>query len=271
MRRSSSRADSRYRVIIIILVLIILGQFFAFWILPKAKKEKPKVKLAKKGEIAIVLDDWGYNTSNLELLRSIDMPITLAVLPNLPYSKQVASFANEHGLEVILHLPLEPKEKFRLEDNTLMVSMSQKQAIDILDSGLKDLVYAKGVSNHMGSRATEDRRLVKIIFSHLKENNLYFFDSFVSSESVCAELAGQLNLRFAKRDIFLDNSSNPAYIRGQINKLKAIANKRGYAIGIGHDRKNTLMVLKEIMPVIEKEGFKFVLLSQLIRNERSRY
>jgi polysaccharide deacetylase 2 family uncharacterized protein YibQ len=39
----------------------------------------------------------------------------------------------------------------------------------------------------------------------------------------------------------------------------------GQAIGIGHDRKITLEVLKEVMPSIEKEGYKFVFVSELIR------
>jgi len=39
----------------------------------------------------------------------------------------------------------------------------------------------------------------------------------------------------------------------------------GHAIGIGHDRKVTLEVLKEVMPELDREGFKFVFVSELVK------
>jgi hypothetical protein len=98
-----------------------------------------------------------------------------------------------------------------------------------------------------------------------KKRKLYFFDSFVTNKSVCSELARKIKIRFAKRDIFLDNQDDFGYIQGQLIKLKHLAKRQGIAIGIGHDRKNTLLVLKEMLPQLEKEGYKFVFLSQVER------
>jgi polysaccharide deacetylase 2 family uncharacterized protein YibQ len=39
----------------------------------------------------------------------------------------------------------------------------------------------------------------------------------------------------------------------------------GQAIGIGHNQKITLEVLKEAMPELEKEGYKFVYVSDLVK------
>jgi hypothetical protein len=74
-----------------------------------------------------------------------------------------------------------------------------------------------------------------------------------------------MQIAFANRDVFLDNREEPEYIMGQINKLKNIAKVYGRAIGIGHDRKVTLEVLKGAMPELEKEGYKFVFVSELLR------
>ena len=68
-----------------------------------------------------------------------------------------------------------------------------------------------------------------------------------------------------RRDVFLDNVEESGYIKQQINKLKSKARSRGFAIGIGHDRKVTLEVLREVMPQLSKEGYKFVFLSELER------
>ncbi len=229
-------------------------------------KKTPKKPAVFQGNIAIVLDDWGYNLNNLPLIEEIKYPLTLSVLPYLPYSSRVVEELHSRGFELILHLPLEPFEKFRLEQNTIMTSMTEGEVLAVLKKDLEDIPFVKGVSNHMGSKATTDEKTMGVIFRELKKRRLYFLDSFVSSESVGARLAERMNLPFAKRDIFLDNKSDTEYIKTQLYKLKTKAKMYGEAVGIGHDRRNTILVLKEMMPVLEKEGYKFVFVSQLLND-----
>ena len=47
------------------------------------------------GKIAIVLDDFGYNADNLDVLFAINSPLTVSVLPNLPYSRRIAEEARK--------------------------------------------------------------------------------------------------------------------------------------------------------------------------------
>jgi len=121
------------------------------------------------------------------------------------------------------------------------------------------------VSNHMGSKATCNSRVMTALFKELKKRRMFFLDSYVDGESVCFGLAKQIGIGFARRDIFLDNQLDPGAIKLQINRLKARAAKYGSAIGIGHDRKVTLEVLKEVIPRLEKEGYKIVRLSELVK------
>jgi hypothetical protein len=102
-----------------------------------------------------------------------------------------------------------------------------------------------------------------ILFKEMRERSLYFLDSLVSGKSVCGELARKMNVGFAKRDIFLDNSKDPRYIKGQIEKLKVKAKRNGFAVGIGHDRTTTMQVLKEVLPELKNQGFRLVLVSEL--------
>jgi len=231
----------------------------------KKKSEVPKketvVPLAAKGEIAIVLDDWGYSLNNLKIADEIKYPVTLAILPNLPYSQKIAEEANARGWEVILHMPMEPMERYNLEKDTILTSMPEREMLRILDKDLTSIPYLVGISNHMGSKATSNSRTMTIIFKELKRRNLYFLDSFVTSKSVCSELSNKLNLREFRRDVFLDNMNDRAYIKKQMLTLKTKASKNGFAIGIGHDRTKTLEVLREVMPQLAKEGYEFVYLS----------
>jgi polysaccharide deacetylase 2 family uncharacterized protein YibQ len=106
---------------------------------------------------------------------------------------------------------------------------------------------------------------MEIIFKELKRRRLYFLDSFVTEKSLCAALAHKTGLKFVRRDVFLDNEDSPGYIRQQLYRLKARARANGSAVGIGHDRKATLGVLKEELPALEKEGYKFVFVSELLK------
>ncbi len=275
--------DRGYKITIIILLAIIAIQ--GLYILKKTTRTEPETTVAparvshtviprtprkpqvteETGRIAIVLDDWGYNENNLELMEQIRFPLTVAVLPNLPYSKNVAETLHAKGREIILHLPMEPKNGSGLENNTIMVGMDNRTIAGIVDNAVTSFPYIKGVSNHMGSKATENLATMTAVAGELREKNMYILDSFVTSASVVRQAASESRIRSAKRDIFLDNQSDPAYIRQQIYKLKTKAKMNGSAIGIGHDRKNTLMVLKEPLPELEKEGYRVVFLSDLVQ------
>lgn len=261
------KKNQRYNLAILILSVIIIlqGIFIIISAVKKAPPKIAKIPVVEKNKIAIVLDDWGYNLNNIDALSRIKYPLTLAVLPNLNYSQLIAEKAHNLGFELILHLPLEPREKLPLEKDTITTDMDSARISDILRRDLKNIPYLKGASNHMGSKATADTKTMESIFKELNEQGLYYLDSFVTSQSVCAGLAAKMRLRFARRDIFLDNSEEAAYIKGQIYKLKTRARAYGKAIGIGHDRRVTLEALKEIMPKLEKEGYRFVFVSELAR------
>jgi polysaccharide deacetylase 2 family uncharacterized protein YibQ len=236
-------------------------------------KKKPVTMLPSKpkaeyqGKIAIILDDWGYNLNNTGIASRIKYPLTISVLPNLPYSNKSATLLHQAGFQIILHLPMEPKakEESKLEKNTIKTSLAAGQIQDILNEDLRMVPFVVGVSNHMGSKATADLNTMREVFKVLKKRKLFFLDSFVSNDSVAQGVAKQYGIKFIKREIFIDNKSDGAYIRAQLNKLKSEARRKGFAVGIGHDRTNTLNTLKEMMPEIEKEGFKFVFASELAK------
>ncbi|MGE4357184.1 MAG: divergent polysaccharide deacetylase family protein [Candidatus Omnitrophota bacterium] len=230
------------------------------------KGAKVTVPPYKRARVAIVIDDFGYNIRDIDAWLNFDKPITFSILPNLPYSTYIANLANGRGKEVILHLPLEPKneEKYLQEKFTITTSMSQKNILKILENAFKSVPGIKGVSNHQGSLATEDRRVMEIILKEIKKRNFYFLDSLVTDKSVCREVASALNLNFAQRDVFLDNIEDVEYIKGQMDKLADIAQRKGFAIGIGHVHVETLEALKENCGALEERGIEFVYLSELV-------
>ena len=218
----------------------------------QSKPESRETYLAAtQGKIAIVLDDWGYNLNNVELLRQIDTPLTLAILPRRAYSVRIAELAKELNKEVILHLPMEPhqEKQYQLEPDTLLINMPKQEILKILEMDFKSIPGLKGISNHMGSQATESEDLMRVIFEELKKKKLYFLDSF-TGKTVCLKLASEMKLPYARRNVFWIISAMPNTSRDSWRPwLKWLS--RMVWVGIGHDRKKTLEVLVQAIPELK--------------------
>ena len=249
---------------------------------PEAEIEKvlTELKEKEKGEakekesvpppprIAIIIDDLGYSMRAARPIFDIKYPLTLSILPGLRYSLSLAKKASQPPLEATLHLPLEPEVGGHLEKGTIMVGMSEETVRDLVGKHLEPLLpYIKGVNSHMGSKATADAGLMKIVLEEVKKRGLYFVDSYTTDKSVAMEVAKSLGLRTASRQVFLDSGrerGNPDYIRGQMKELAELARKEGKVIAICHPKPVTLQVLKEMMPELAKEGIQFVTASEVV-------
>jgi polysaccharide deacetylase 2 family uncharacterized protein YibQ len=247
-------------VFILTFILIIIASF-----LIREYFYKPKAK------IAIVLDDWGYSLANLPVLYEIKRPITVSVLPNLKYSKQIARDVEKRGYEVLLHLPLESKGGRDAEPGTICCKMSDEEISERFKKALEGVPGVLGVNNHQGSKATENKHVMGILLPQIKKAKLFFLDSVTTGKSICPEICRRIGLRSAKRDVFLDRPAAKLkgkdledYIRQQLYQLSDEAIGKGWAIGIGHDRKTTLKVIKDMALELENKGVKFVRVSDII-------
>lgn len=215
--------------------------------------------------VAIVMDDLGYGTSDLDAIFDIGQPVTFSILPGLAYSRQTASSCKKMGYETMLHLPLEPKDRtVKKEPGTLGPGMDKGTVMSMLAEQADGLPGISGVSNHMGSLATEDMALMSVIMGFLKTRKLYYFDSLTSEKSVCREAAAKAGVRYARRDIFLDIPNDSAYIEKQMMALRKLAFARGRAIAVCHYRKNTVAALARMMPLFADDGIVFVRLSEMV-------
>ncbi len=227
------------------------------------KKESMK-KIGAKDKVAIIIDDLGYNTKALDYISWIKVPLTLAILPELPFSGELAAKGHNMGHEIILHLPLEPEQEIEaLGPGAIFLNMTPQEIGNILDADLKSVPYCKGISNHTGSRFTRDIEKMRTLLAILKKKNLFFVDSLVIPESIGYELACEIGVPSAERDIFLDNIKKKEEILNQLNALIEISRKTGKAIGIGHPSPVTFEVLNENL--YHFEDVEFVHVSELLK------
>jgi len=216
--------------------------------------------------VALVIDDIGEDMASLESLAALKARLTVAVLPGRRHSADTARAARRAGIEVILHLPMQPKEDVAgLGQGALTTGMTPEAVEQTLADDLESVPRAAGVNNHMGSLYTADSDGMHALMSCLKGRGLFFVDSRTSPDSVATDEAEATGVKSASRDVFLDNSPDPADIQVQIDKLAEIAKRHGSAIGIGHPRPATLAALKTGIPRLEREGIRLVPVSTLVR------
>jgi hypothetical protein len=191
---------------------------------------------------------------------------TFSVLPSGPFKTQTMKIAADHGIELMLHLPMEPEEYPAVNpgDDALLMSQSPDDLIGRLNDLLDSIPLAVGVNNHMGSRMTADADRMNQVFSVLKRRGLFFIDSRTTVHTMCRTSARLLQLPFAQRDIFLDHDQDPASVQRQLARLLAIAAKHGEAVGIGHPYTVTFDSLAGMTPAT-KASVAFVPASALVR------
>jgi hypothetical protein len=218
------------------------------------------------GRVAIIIDDLGRGTKQARQLLAIKQPVTFAVLPIEAHAAEVARMAHEAGLEVMLHVPMEPQgfPVINPGDDALLVNLAEDELRTRLEGLLQRVPHVAGINNHMGSRFTEDERAMAAVMAVLREKGLYFVDSLTSAQSVGTVAARQAGVSILRRDVFLDNVADVEQIVRQIRRLAAKAGRNGSAVGICHPYPETIMALRQELPTLARQGVKFVSVSALL-------
>ena len=216
--------------------------------------------------IVLVIDDFGYrNDSVSDRFLNLPVPLTCAVLPGHSQSASIAKKALKSGKEVIIHMPMESSVSMTGEDEfKLKVGMTSEEIEWRLNEALKEIPEAIGINNHQGSKATTNGKVMGVVASVLKNKNKFFLDSRTSSKTVGEKTMRSVGVLTARRHIFLDNDLNIDNISKQLDKLVALSQKKGMAIGIGHVKANTLKVLEREIPILLERGFEFKFVSQVV-------
>jgi len=219
-----------------------------------------------RGEIVLILDDVGFDHQPLSQAMTIDPNVNFAILPNARRSAEFAATLHGRGFELLCHLPMEPEGFPRISpgDGAVLTSMTDAEIASATRANVGAIRFARGVNNHMGSRATADRRVITDVLGALPKG-MYFIDSRTTGSSIAGPLARSMRVKTASRNVFLDDVQDAAAIRRQLDVLAQTASSRGVAVGIGHMYPSTVQVLKEDAPKLRASGFTFVRASSIVK------
>ena len=224
----------------------------------------PKIKPKRRGDIVLIIDDLGFDGQPLDRLMALDPNINAAILPNGTRTAEFAKRLHARGFEILCHLPMEPRGGEAPGRNAILTSMSDDEIARLTRENIEAVPYARGVNNHMGSRATADRRVMTSVLRAMP-GQLYFIDSRTVSGSVAETVARELNVPTAARHVFLDDVATESAVRKQLRELAEAAQKKGVAIGIGHPYPVTMRVLADELPELRARGFRLVRASEVVR------
>ncbi len=236
---------------------------------PEREIERPIPEMpepeAYKAKVAIVIDDMGYDKKIFKKFVDLGIPLTFSILPGQRFSAGIAKEARSLNYEVMLHLPMEPRNPERNPGNgTIVTHMSQDEILKQLSEDIESVPYIAGVNNHMGSLLTENQDVMNIILEDLHKRGLFFIDSRTSPRSVAYATAKRFGVRSGRRDVFLDNKADIGYIKGQVDKVIRIAKQNGEATAIGHPRAGTIAAIREKIADFKKEGIELVPVSEVL-------
>ncbi len=225
----------------------------------------PAQAASHRPRLAIVIDDLGNDRAQADTLFRLPYPLTLSVLPHLSNSGEIAEEAHRRGYQVLLHLPIASTGGEKDEPIELQPGMDSIAVRRTFAAMLDTVPYAVGVNNHEGSRGTSDPTLMSELMPLLRERKLFFVDSRTTAATVAETAAHNAGVAATSRKVFLDDEQSPGAIRKQFALAVRDAREKGSALAIGHPHPETLQVLAEILPEVERQGVTLVFASDLVR------
>ena len=214
--------------------------------------------------VAVVIDDLGHDVADLRPLEALGVPVTYSVLPYEDQTPEVVAELRRRHAEMLLHLPMEPKNGQNPGPGALLQGMGDDELREKTEAALKAVPGVVGVNNHMGSLLSAEEGPMNAVLGVLAARGLFFLDSRTSAESVGYKVALGLGIPAAERQVFLDGEATPEAIHAQFQRLLALARTKGSAIAIGHPHPETLAALTREIPKAKAEGFEFVPVSYLL-------
>lgn len=231
---------------------------------PATRPEQPRPEV--RGTMAVVIDDAGYDLADLQPFLDLPIPLTIAVLPNLPNSREAARRVKAAGKQLIVHMPMEPEGNEDPGPGALRVSHGPDETRRLLESALATVPGAAGMNNHMGSKATADVELMRRVMSFLDERGMFFLDSRTTAATVSAGAAAGAGVRQVERDVFIDAGTTREEIAKAFQAGTERAARTGSAVLIGHvQNPGVLAILRSSAEALREAGVRVSPLTEISR------
>jgi polysaccharide deacetylase 2 family uncharacterized protein YibQ len=234
-------------------------------ILTLATIPPPGAHGAAPPRVAIVFEHAGLSLMDLAPIYAMHQPFGLGIFPRMRYSARIVRDAAAHGLTPVLHLPMEARNPPDMGQvpGAVWVRMTDEQIARVVDEDLASVPGVVGVSNHAGSRATADPRVMAAVLRTVKASGLWFEENRTTAASVASTVAAGLGMRVVLITTYLDDP--PVNIEGKVRALIAAAAREGSVVAAAHITTGAPQVVSRLLPEFQRAGIVFVPVTEFLR------
>jgi polysaccharide deacetylase 2 family uncharacterized protein YibQ len=219
------------------------------------------VNNASQISIAFVVDS--FDIASLKALNEFTQPYALIVNP---FDTSKALFFDlgrlSNAPEILLHLPMEPKEYPYLKPGAgaLMIHHTPTIIQELLNKALKQLPQSIGAINYMGSRALSNPPLVRTLIQFLAQKGMLFLEYQPTRHSVVASVCHKLQAPCQS----LTSKAIPGRVPAYLTSVLLMAQKTGSAIAVLPLSEAHIQEVQKVLPIAKDQGTKVEKLTNLM-------
>lgn len=232
---------------------------------------RPFNVLEKRPRIAVVITGLGVSFNATESVVGV-LPgeVTLAFAPFARKLKEWIDAARGAGHEVLLSLPMEPRDYPRSDPGPfgLLTGLDAEQNKRRLDWVLSRMTGYVGVTNYMGDQFTRSETAMRPVLREIEHRGLMFLDSMESAVSVGPKIAQLLKLPIAESDRLIDASVTRADIDRSLGEIEKIAKSRGVAVALARPFPVTVRRLKRWMEALDEKGLVLAPITAIVGKQQ---
>ncbi len=220
---------------------------------PANRKDAPR--------IAIIVGGLGISaTATAAALTKLPSPVTFAFAPYGDDLETLAAKARAAGHELLLQVPMEPLDYPNNDPGprTLLTSLSDDQNIERLHWLMGRIQGYVGLASYMGARFTASNQALTPMMREAAKRGLIYVDDGSSPRSIAGQLAGTVNLPFAKTDSMIDAVPTPIEIERALRRLEMTARAHGMAVGYASAQQSAVTAISHWAKTVESRGFLLV-------------
>jgi polysaccharide deacetylase 2 family uncharacterized protein YibQ len=158
-----------------------------------------------------VMDDMGRDAVTAETVLQWPPFVSIAVLPDGAVAERLGREACRQGRDVLIHLPM---TSIRPDADpgpmAVSTSMAASDVYRILAHARRILPCAKGLNQHMGSRASQEfPTMVRVVQAGQSLGLRFFIDSRTAARSYLCDAADRFGIPCLRRTFFFDADASP--------------------------------------------------------------
>lgn len=217
--------------------------------------------------IALLVGGMGLSqTATRTALDKLPGAVTLGFAPyGADLEAQVAR-ARSEGHEIVLQVPMDSFDDAPAEarPHSLATSLDADQNDDNLHWLMSRFTGYAGIANFLGAKFTGDQAAFTPVLHEIGARGLYYLDDGTSPRSLAPMLAASQGTPLLQTDLVIDAANQREAIDVALEKLAAIAQAKGSAIGVAAGLPATIETIGRFARGLQARGIALVPLSAMV-------